>query len=305
MCGVEGEAGLAGSTGTDNGDDPSPIEQIGDRLELLVAADEGRDRQRWKPVGARLVHEQLGLLVEDLALHASQRGRRLKPELLHESDAMVLEALQPLGAAAGRVQRPQQQRHRSLTERILHQQGFDRREARVGPPGRELGLREHLDRLAAQLADTNGYWLHGRVVGGIGERLAVPPRQHRAQLIGPTHRRRRVGDGVLEAPRVDLAAVEREAVTADVTDQRAGVSAEHVSNPRELCLQCLPRMLRQRFAPGRVDEHVRRNGPAAGRGEHRQDPPLPGRGNRPRLAVVVDPRRPKNPQHEAGLPFEH
>ncbi len=143
-------------------------------------------------------------MVEDVALDAPERRRRLEPQLFHEASPVMLEPVQRLGAAPRSLQGAQQHRNRTFPEWVLDQQRFHDREAGIGTLSGQLGLGQQFERLAAQLIESRRDRLHGRVVCGVGERFPIPPRQRRAQPLCPARRRVVGNDDVLEAPGVHL-----------------------------------------------------------------------------------------------------
>ena len=132
--------------------------------------------------------------------------------------------------------------------------------------GLEVGVDRALRRPHAQLLEPADLGGRERLVGEVGERVAVPERERVA--------RARLAHQPLEAHGVDVALGQLQLVAAAVGHDSNAVAVEDASEMRHVVLHHLRRARRQLVTPQALGEPVRRHRPARLQGEHREYRPL-------------------------------
>ena len=177
--GLGGQPGLAGAAGADQRDQPVPVEQRGDRGQVVVPADEAGELGRHVgPAhrGPRLrggpQHPQVDLL---------QRGGRVDAELVGQPPADVLVRGERVGLPAGRVERADLLAADALAQRVIPGQGLQL--------GQHLGVAAELQRGVdavlgggePALGQPVGRGVRPGLAGGVGQRRAAPERERLGQ----------------------------------------------------------------------------------------------------------------------------
>ena len=219
-------------------------------------------RRRWlrrRRVPARLADGQgeRGVLRQHRALELAQALARLDAELLDQPAAGVLVGLERLGLAVGAVEREHQLRAQVLPERVLLDQGLERRDHLGVAAERELRLDLELLGAGAQVRQARGFGLRERLVGEIRERLAAPESQPllepRGGPLGPARGvlGARLAEQALEAVGVDALGVDLELIAALARDQQLRAAGQSLAQTRDVHLDGLGRGLGRRRRPRR------------------------------------------------------
>ena len=133
--------------------------------------------------------------------------------------------LERLGLAPAAVERQQPLRVNALAQRVLGQQRLDLADDLLVAARGQVGVDRQLGGGQAQLLEPADLRARERLVGDVGERLAVEQRERLARGVA-RRAARRLGDQPLEAQRVDQLAVDLQLVRAPARDDlRAAVGA--------------------------------------------------------------------------------
>ena len=174
----------------------------------------GDSGRRGRPIGLRDRQRERGVLGEHRTFQLAKVLAGLDAQLVHERAPGVLVGLQRLGLAVGPVQREHELTAEALAVGVL---GDERLEL-----PHDLGVRAQLqarldvqlDRRHAEIGETRDLALGERLVAQVGERRSAPERadllqgRRRALRFARVELAPRVGEPMLEAPRVDLLGVD-------------------------------------------------------------------------------------------------
>ena len=201
---------------------------------------------------------QPGVVAEDRGLEAPHRLARLEAELVERRPVGVVGG-ERVGMTARGVQRAHQKLAGPLAQRVLADERLELRDDVGRAPELDVGGDPLLDGDQPELVEAPGLGLRPLLESELGERRAAPEIE-RAQEDAATllrSARPRVGEQLLEAPRVDLLRRDREHVPGRTRDDDVG--SERLPERDDGVLQRRGRIRRRIGAVELVDELLGRN----------------------------------------------
>ena len=158
------------------------------------------------------------IVAEYAALQLAQLRRGLETELGGEVRARLLVRAQGLCLPAGAVERKHLLGAEALPQRMIRAQHLELGDELCVMAEKQLRVDPSLDGGEPELVEPAAS-ARGEAVGDVGERMPTPECERRSQRVGRLdrarlHERRGRGNGFLEAPLVDEARVDVEAIAA-------------------------------------------------------------------------------------------
>jgi hypothetical protein len=295
-----GQPGLARAARADQCHQPAVGQQLGHPGQLRLAPDEAG--QPGPQVALRA-----GLAAQDRRVQRGQFGRRIDAKLVGQGAAQPLVLAQRLSRPPGLVQCPDQQRVRSLPQRVRGRQiGALGHHSRRGA-ALEVGVDAILGGGEPRLVEPGRGRAEGRDVpeasgaGDVDQRRPAPQGERLAEQPGRDVRvagreRLPAGDGEpLELDRVDVARRQVEPVP-DGLRVEPGRIGQQPAQPGHQGLQRARRAGRRGVRPDRLDQRVRAHHPAGIEDEPDQQGAQPAAADLDGLAVVAgDQQRAEHP----------
>jgi hypothetical protein len=206
-------------------------------------------------------------VVENAPLEQSQLRAGVEPELVSEHLLTGPVGRERIGRPVAAVEREHQLCEQPFAVRVLAHERLELADERAVAAEGEVGLDPVLERRQAGVGDAGDLRPGERLVGEVGERVAAPQSQCRAEELA---RARRVAickplsrffDQRLEPLAVDLSGRRQEHVAAAARLQH--IAAERLAQVRDVDLDRLRRRRRWPLAPELVDQAIARDDFAA------------------------------------------
>ena len=231
------------------------------------------------------------VLGQDRLLQATELDARLHPDLLDQHGARLAVGVQRLGLAAGAIERQHALRVQPLVQRMRADQRLELADHLVVAAFCQVGVDRLLGRAHAQLVQPSDLGGGERLVGHVGERLAVPQRERLACATA--------FEQTLELDRIHGTVGHPQLVAPAAGDDLRAVALEQPTQLRHVQLHHLRRAGGRFLAPQPLGKPVGRHRPAGLEPEHRQHRPLLGGAERDRALVAARLDRPKEAQIHA------
>ena len=237
---------------------------------------------------------------EDPLLERSQLGTGFQPELVVERLATSAIHVERVGLAPTSVQRDHQLPQQPLTVGVQCDECLELADQIAVMTEHEVGVDPVLERRQARFLQARDLALSERLIREIGERLAAPQPQRRAQQlarggsVAVGERATRVGGHRLETVGVDLTRRRRKQVAAAARQEH--LVAQCLAQMRHIPLQRFRCRRRWSLAPQLIDQTIARDRLPAAQQQDRQQRPLLRAAEHNRSLAVDHLQRPQNPE---------
>ena len=278
------EARLPDAAGTDERHEAIGLEEVANRVDVVVTADElgrvgrGCGRAGTTVMGRRpLVEQQRRIVGEDARFELPRRGREIEPELVAEERPELVGLPERLALTAGAVQGHHELAPEALAQRVVDDEALELAHDRTGFAERQPCFEQGLDRDQPQLVELHRVATRPVEVRELAERGSPPQRQGGPEQIDDVRRYRRRGRLAHEPGEsrgVDAVGRGLQEVAGRASED-LDLGRERLAQPGDVALDGGDRRLGRNVAPERVGEPVdRHHGLAVGQQHPERDPRL-------------------------------